>query len=181
MKGKRHVMVVLGLIFFIVAPSLSFVLTPSMQRIPDDLSTIIIYEGDLGVFNTSTLQMDFIEVEIRREVNAVEETDGVLLLREDISIKNTRTGEMIPDLADTNIWAIDPFTSKNVRGYGDTERVGQYIFPVGVSKKQYTVWNSDMDDVYRQGYVDVEDATGIAYYRGEETVEGVTCYKFSGS
>jgi hypothetical protein len=181
MKGKRHILVVVGLVFFIVAPSFSFVLTPSMQRIPDDLHKTVVYEGDLGVFNTSTMQMDYIDVEIHRELTAMEEQDGVLLIREDISVFDTRSGQPIPDLADTNIWGIDPFTSKNVRGYGDTERVGQYIFPVGVDKKAYVVWNSDMDDVYSQGYVDVEDATGTAHYRGEETVEGVTCYRFSGS
>ncbi|MFO8133110.1 MAG: porin PorA family protein [Thermoplasmatota archaeon] len=181
MRGKRHILVVVGLVFFIVAPSFSFVLTPSMKRVPDDLHKTVVYEGDFGLFNTSTMQMDYIDVEIHRELTAMEERDGVLLIREDISIFNTRAGEPIPGLADTNIWAIDPYTSKNVRGYGDTERVGQYIFPIGVEKKQYVVWNSDMDDVYRQGYVDVEDATGTAHYRGEETVEGVTCYRFSGS
>lgn len=181
MKGKRHVMLVLGLAFFIVAPSLSFVFTPSMKRVPDDLDKTIHYGGGLGVFNTTTLQMDYTDVEIRRDVTAIEERDGVLLLRENISVKNARTGERIEDLADTNIWAIDPYTSKNVRGYGDTERVGQYIFPVGVEKKPYTVWNSDLDGAYNAGHVDAEDATGVAYYRGEETVDGTISYKYHGN
>ncbi len=173
-------MLVFGLVFFIVAPSLGFVVTPSMKRVPDDLDKTIRYEGDFGVFNTSTLQMDYVDVEICRNVTAIEEHDGVLLLREDISIVNSRTDEQIPELSDTNIWAIDPYTSKNVRGYGDTERVGQYIFPIGVEKKRYTIWNGDMDGPYSEGYVDVEDATGVARYQAEETVAGTTCYKYHG-
>jgi len=130
MKGKRNIMIVVGLVFFIIAPSFE----------------VVYYDGKLGMLNTTTLEMDYINIEIRREVNAIKKEGNVLLIREDISVKDKRTGEEIPDLRMTTIYGIDPYTSKNVPGYGDTERIGQWIFPVGVKKKDYLVWNSDMDE-----------------------------------
>ncbi|MGC9554257.1 MAG: porin PorA family protein [Thermoplasmatota archaeon] len=180
MSKKRHAMIIVGLVFFIVAPSFAFVLTPSMKRIPDDLNKVVYYEGTLGMFNDRTLTMDYIDISIKREVTAIGTEDGVLLIRENITISDKRTGEVIPDGQMTNIYGIDPYTSRNVPGYGDTERIGQYIFPVGVDKKDYVIWNSDMDQPYTQGYVGAEDATGIGHYLGEEKRGGITVYKFYG-
>lgn len=180
MSKKRHAMIILGLVFFIVAPSFAFVLTPSMKKIPDDLHKVVYYEGTLGTFNDQTLTMDYIDISIKREVTAVGMEEDVLLLREDVTIYNKRTGEVIPDGQMTTIYGIDPYTSRNVPGYGDTERIGQYIFPVGVDKKDYLVWNSDMDKPYTQGYVGIEDATAIAHYMGTEKRGGIPVYKFYG-
>ena len=180
MKGKRNIMIVVGLVFFIIAPSFSFVLTPSMKKIPDNLHEVVYYEGKLGMLNTSTLNMDYLNIEIKREVNAIKKEGDVLLIREDVTVKDKRTGKEIPDLSMTTIYGIDPRTSKNVPGYGDTERVGQWIFPVGVKKKDYLVWNSDMDEPYREGYVDVNDAAGIAHYMGEKEIAGVKTYEYRG-
>ncbi|HHH83938.1 MAG TPA: DUF3068 domain-containing protein, partial [Thermoplasmatales archaeon] len=177
MKGKRNIMIVVGLVFFIIAPSFSFVLTPSMKKIPDNLHEVVYYEGKLGMLNTSTLNMDYTNIGIKREVNAIKKEGDVLLIREDVTVKDKRTGKEIPDLSMTTIYGIDPRTSKNVPGYGDTERVGQWIFPVGVKKKDYLVWNSDMDEPYREGYVDVNDAAGIAHYMGEKEIAGVKTYE----
>ncbi len=181
MKGKRNILVILGLIFFIIAPSFSFVLAPSMKKIPDNLHETVYYEGRFGMFNSTTLKMDYKNIEIKREINAMKKEGDILLIREDISVKDKRTGEGIPDLKMTKIYGIDPYTSKNVPGYGDTERIGQWIFPLGVKKeKEYLVWNTDMDDVYKQGYVDTDDATGIAYYIGEKKIAGVKTYGYAG-
>jgi len=146
MGKKRHALIIIGLAFFIVAPSFAFVLTPSMKKIPDNLDKVVYYEGTLGAFDTETLSMDYIEISIRR-----------------------------------NVTALEKYTSENVLGYGDTERIGQYVFPVGVEKKDYLIWNSDMDEPYTLGYVELEDATAIGYYMGTEKRGGITVYKFDGS
>ncbi|KAA0002809.1 MAG: DUF3068 domain-containing protein [Thermoplasmata archaeon] len=180
MRGKRNAMAIVGLVFFIIAPSFSFVLTPSMKKIPDNLHQIIYYDGKLGMFNTTTLQMDYEEVEIKRELTAIGKEGDVLMIREDISAIEKRTGKEIPDLHMTKIYGIDPYTSKNIPGYGDTSRIAQWIFPVGVKKKDYLVWNTDLDEAYSNGYVDVDDVVTVGYYRGEEMRGGIRTYKYIG-
>jgi len=179
MGKKRHALIIIGLAFFIVAPSFAFVLTPSMKKIPDNLDKVVYYEGTLGAFDTETLSMDYIEISIRRNVTALEKQGDVLILQEDIIISDKRTGALVQQMTAT--YGIDPYTSENVLGYGDTERIGQYVFPVGVEKKDYLIWNSDMDEPYTLGYVELEDATAIGYYMGTEKRGGITVYKFDGS
>jgi len=180
MKGKRNILLVLGLAFFIIAPYFSFVLTPSMRKIPDNMHEVVYYDGKLGMLNTTTLKMDYTNIEIKREVSAMHKEGDVLLIMENVSVKDKRTGEYLPDFNMTTIYGIDPYTSKNVPGYGDTNRIGQWIFPIGVEKKDYLIWNSDMDEPYREGYVDVNDATGTAYYMGEKKIDGVKTYEYTG-
>lgn len=180
MKGKRNAMAIVGLVFFIIAPSFSFVLTPSMKKLPDDLHQIIYYDGKLGMLNTTSLQMDYEEILIRREITAMGKEGNVLLIREDISATEKRTGKEIPDLHMTKIYGIDPYTSENIPEYGDVSRIAQWIFPVGVKKKNYPVWNTDLDDAYSSGYVDADDVVTIGYYKGEETRGGIKTYKYVG-
>ena len=180
MRGKRNAIAIVGLVFFIIAPSFSFVLTPSMKKLPDDLHQTIYYDGKLGMLNTTSLQMDYKEIEIKREINAIGKEGNVLLIREDISAVDKRTGKEIHDLHMTKIYGIDPYTSENVPGYGDVSRIAQWIFPVGVKKKNYPVWNTDLDDAYSAGYVTADDAVSIAYYQGEEMRGGIKTYKYVG-
>ncbi|OYT62389.1 hypothetical protein B6U81_00925 [Thermoplasmatales archaeon ex4484_30] len=180
MRGKRNAIAIVGLVFFIIAPSFSFVLTPSMKKLPDDLHQTIYYDGKLGMLNTTSLQMDYKEIEIKREINAIGKEGNVLLIREDISAVDKRTGDEIHDLHMTKIYGIDPYNSENVPGYGDVSRIAQWIFPVGVKKKNYPVWNTDLDDAYSAGYVTADDAVSIAYYQGEEMRGGIKTYKYVG-
>lgn len=181
MRGKRNVMAVVGLIFFIIAPSLSFVLTPSMKKIPDNLNETIYYDGKLGMFNTTSLQMGYEDVEIKRELTAVGKDGDALLIRQDVSAIEKRTGTEISDFRMTKIFGVDPYTSKNIPGYGDTSRVAQWVFPVGVKKKDYSAWNEDLDEAYSNGYIDADDAVSIGYYVREEVRGGIKTYKYSAS
>ena len=180
MRGKRNAIAIVGLVFFIIAPSFSFVLTPSMKKLPDNLHQIIYYDGKLGMLNTTSLQMNYEDIEIKRELTAIEKEGDVLIIREDISAIEKRTGEEIPDLHMTKIYGIDPYTSKNIPEYGDTSRIAQWIFPIGIEKKNYPVWNTDLDDAYSAGYVSADDAITIAYFKGEEIRGGIRTYKYTG-
>jgi len=178
--NKKSLILVGAVIFFIISPSLSFYVVPSMKRIPDDLDKIIYYEGKLGMLNTTTVEMEYRDVEITRHLRAVKEEGNVLLIREDIDVKDKLTNQKIDELCMVKIYGIDPYTVENIEGYGDVDRIGQWIFPIGVEKKNYLVWNSDLDDAVKHGYITRDDAAAIGYFIGEEKRAGVKTYKFHG-
>lgn len=177
---KRDILVVVALIFFLVSPSLAFYFVPSMKRLPADLNEKVLYDGKFGMLNQSTYKLDYIDIQITRRVNALREENGVLIIREDTEAKNVNTNEPVNELNQTFIWGVDPFTVENAKGYGDLDRLGQWIFPIGVKKKEYLVWNQDLDSAIIQGYVPRESGAAVGYYQGKERVEGLTTYKFSG-
>ncbi len=178
--NKRSLVLAGAIVFFIISPSLSFYVVPSMKRIPADLNKIIYYDGVLGMLNTTTVELDYRDIEITRHIRAIKEEGDVLLIREDIDARDKITGKKIDELCMVKVYGIDPYTVKNIEGYGDVDRIGQWIFPIGVKKKSYLVWNSDLDDAYKQGYITKDEAATIGYFRGEEMRKGVKTYKFEG-
>ncbi len=178
---KRDLLVIVAIAFFIVSPSLAFYITPSMKRLPDNLNKVIYYDGKLSMFNEDTLEMEEKDIRIIRYVRALGEENGVLIVREDIEARDKRTNEELPEFRMTKVYGIDPHTTENIAGYGDLDRLGQWLFPVGIKKKNYLVWNTDLDDACKAGYIEPEEAVAVAHYLGEEKRAGIKTYKYYGS
>ena len=176
----KSAMLAAAAIFFVISPSISFYVAPSMKKLPSNLDEIIYYNGRLGMFNLSSLKMDYQDVHIKRHIKALEQHGNVLIIREDISIRD-KNGKELKEFGMTKIYGINDRTAENVKGYGDLDRIGHWIFPVGIKKKNYVVWNSDLDDACKKGYISPSDAVATAYYIGEEVKNGVKTYKFYGS
>ena len=66
-----------------------------------------------------------------------------------------------------NLYGVDRRTRRNLRGYGNQERFGQFLFPPHVSKRKYDVW----DPLYV--------GPRVATFHHEESVEGLPVYVFS--
>jgi len=179
--NKWDILAVLAVVFFLISPSLAFYVVPSMKRLPADLDEHIYYNGKLGMFNDTTLRLDYIDIEIVRHVKALREEGNVLIVREDIEVKNKQTGESIPELTMTKIYGIDPHTTENIEGYGDVDRLGYWMFPVGLDKdKEYLIWNTDLDDAFKEGYISGDEALAKATLLGEEERGGIKTYKYYG-
>ncbi|MEM1513967.1 MAG: porin PorA family protein [Candidatus Thermoplasmatota archaeon] len=179
MKG-RHLIFALAILFFIISPTLSFYFVPSLKKIPSNLNETIFYEGELRILNPKTATLDYKKVDIVRKIRSMGYEENVLLIREDIEVFDKLRNERIDELCMVKIYGIDPYTAKNIEGFGDIDRAGQWIFPVGVEKKNYLVWNSDLDDAFKKGYITKEEAQAWGRYIGEEKRGGVKTYKFSG-
>ena len=178
---KRDLLVIVAIIFFIISPSLAFYITPSMKRLPKDLNEVIYYDGKLSIFNENTLEIEQKDIRITRYIRALGEEDGVLIVREDIEVKDKKTNEELPEFGMTKVYGINPHTTENIAGYGDLDRLGQWLFPVGVKKKNYLVWNTDLDDACKAGYIEPDEAVSVAHYMGEEKRAGIKTYKYYGS
>ncbi|MEM2935393.1 MAG: porin PorA family protein [Candidatus Thermoplasmatota archaeon] len=176
----KHSIFALAIVFFIISPTLSFYFVPSMKKIPSNLNEIIFYEGELRMLNPKTATLDYKKVEILRNIRSMGYEGNVLLIREDIEVFDKVTNEKIDELCMVKLYGINPYTAKNIEGFGDIDRAGQWIFPVGVEKKDYLVWNSDLDDAFKKGYITKEEAQAWGRYIGEEKRGGVKTYKFSG-
>ena len=111
---KRDLLVIVAIIFFLISPSLAFYVVPSMKRLPDDLNEVIYYDGKLGMLNEKTLEMEYRDVTIIRHIKALREENGVLIVREDIEVRDKYTNEEIEDFRMTKIYGVDPYTTENI-------------------------------------------------------------------
>ncbi|MBC7128156.1 MAG: DUF3068 domain-containing protein [Thermoplasmatales archaeon] len=176
----KHSVFALAIVFFIISPTLSFYFVPSMKKIPSNLNEIIFYEGELRMLNPKTATLDYKKVEILRKISSMGYEGNVLLIREDIEVFDKVTNERIDELCMVKLYGINPYNAENIEGFGDIDRAGQWIFPVGVQKKDYLVWNSDLDDPFKKGYISKEEAQSWGRYAGEEKRGRIRTYKFSG-
>lgn len=179
--NMKNVLLAAAAVFFIASPSLSFYVVPSMKKLPSNIDKVIYYDGKLGIMNISNVEMEYKDVEIVRHIKALEHHGNILVIREDITVKDKRTGKELKDFGMTKIYGIDEKTAANVKGYGDLDRLGNWIFPVGIKKKNYAIWNSDLDDACKNGYIPPEKAVAVGHYIGEEEKGGVKTYKFYGN
>ncbi len=79
------------------------------------------------------------------------------------------TGEPLPDeyQQEPAVYGIDRFTNEHVEGYGDRDREGHFIFPLGrLEKRSYGFW-----DNYLQSSIAVE-------YEGEEQRDGMRLFRY---
>ena len=179
MKGKSALLII-AVILILISPSLSFYVVPSMKKYPSDLDMVIYYDGKLGMLNMSTLNMDYSDITIQRHVKALKHEGNILIIREDISVFDANTGKELPEFHSVKIYGINERTAENVKGYGDLDRLGHWVLPVGIEKRNYAIWNSDLDDACKKGYISPQQAVATAYYDGVEYVEGVKCYRYYG-
>jgi len=178
---KKDLLLIIAVIFLLLSPFMALYLVPSMKRLPKDLDEVIYYNGRLGMLSMDSIQLEYKDINIVRHIKAIKDEGDVLIVREDIDAFDTNSGEPIPEIKMVKIYGINPYTAENIEGYGDLNRLGHWIFPVGVKKKEYPVWNTDLDDAYRKGYIKQEQAIAIAHYLGEEYRGGIKTYKFYGS
>ena len=179
MRGKNLALAI-AIVFIIISPSI-FLVASSLKKLPANTDELIYYHGKLGIFNMSKLELEYVPIKIIRHVKAMEKHGNVLVIREDITVINKKNGKEIKELASTKIYGIDERTAENIEGYGDLDRIGNWVFPVGIEKKNYLIWNTDLDDACKKGYISPEQAVATAHYLGEEKIDGVTTYKFYGN
>ncbi len=179
MRGKNLALAI-AIVFIIISPSL-FLAAPSLKKLPSNTDEFIYYHGKLGIFNMTKLELEYVPIEIIRHVKAMEKHGNVLIIREDVKVINEKNGKEIKELASTKIYGIDERTAENIKGYGDLDRIGNWIFPVGIEKKNYLIWNTDLDDACKKGYISPQQAVATAHYLGEEKIDGVTTYEFYGN
>lgn len=178
---KRDLLLIIAVIFLMLSPFMALYLVPSMKRLPKDLDKVIYYNGRLGMLSLDSLQLEYKDIEIVRHIKVIKDEGDVLIVREDIQAFDANTGEPVPEIKMVKIYGINPYTAENIEGYGDLDRMAHWIFPVGVEKKDYPIWNTDLDDACRKGYIKPEQAVAIGHYLGEEYRGGIKTYKFYGS
>ncbi|MCD6512141.1 MAG: DUF3068 domain-containing protein [Thermoplasmata archaeon] len=178
--GGKSALLIIAIVLIIISPSLSFYVVPSMKKYPSDLDMVIYYDGKLGMLNMSTLTMNYRNIEIQRHVKALQHEGNVLIIREDINVFNADNGKELPEFHTVKIYGINERTAENIKGYGDLDRLGYWLFPVGIEKKNYAIWNSDLDEACKKGYISPQEAVATAYYDGVEYVHGIKCYKYYG-
>ena len=131
----------IGLFLVIFSLVWLFVIFPPLVKLPADHHKVINFEGTYQVMNPQTQSLDEIPVNVKREQQATEVQDNVLIINQTITTYTpTVNGMELPQFGLTEVLGVDRSTRAYVPGYGDMDRSGQFSFPERVEKKSYSIW-----------------------------------------
>ena len=190
MSGVKMIIAVLmliaGLVLALVGASFMFYIVPQKienAEFPENEEKFVTYGGNMWKLDLNTGEKVEEDFTVERHITSGEKRgDDELDINVVITGFRNGTGwsEYIPDLNSTTNYVVHPkelrISELELRkesgevvekSYSESEDV-HWIFPIPVEKKDYNVWNSNI-----QSY-------STAYYQGTEDRAGVECYLFYG-
>ncbi|MFO8009899.1 MAG: porin PorA family protein [Dehalococcoidia bacterium] len=171
LKGRRIALTVLvaGLAFVAVALVIKCVIVPDMKKWPDDVDITRYYTGSLHEMldqraltslDLENLIMRAIPIDITRYYSTVETEGNKAIVREVIMMADS-SGKTIQ--SSEKYYAVDRKTLEAIPNFSHEHDVSErkgltFSFPIGVDKKDYSRWVSDLQ------------RTAPILYRGEEEI-----------
>jgi len=154
----------IGLALVVFALVWLWVIFPSMAKMPADYEQEYTFTGFIKQLNPATMSLNETPTNVKRLLTATGIQDDVLLLKQEVNIYQAQSGTLLSSTSE--VYGLDRTTRANVSGYGDTDRSGQFTFPAGVEKENYSFWSSSAKAALTANFV------------SEETFQGLTVYNF---
>jgi len=133
-------LVLLGLVLIILSLIWLLVIFPAVAKLPVDHHRIVNFEGVYKVMNLQTQTLDEMPVNVKREQQATEVQDNVLIINQTVTATHAVAGTELPQFGLSEVLGVDRSNRQYVPGYGDMDRSGQFCFPEAVKKKSYSLW-----------------------------------------
>ncbi|GAI90848.1 unnamed protein product, partial [marine sediment metagenome] len=163
-KTWNTVLISLGLVLVIFSLIWLFAIFPPLAKLPADHHKVINFEGTYEVMNPETGSLDEILVNVKREQQATEVQDDVLIINQIITTTHAVAGMELPQFGLTEVLGVDRSTRAYVTGYGDMERSGQFCFPEKVEEKTYSMWVLSAGRPLEANFTGEEDFEGLRVF-----------------
>jgi len=160
-----------GLVLVIFSLVWLFAIFPTMAKLPADHHKVVNFEGTYKVMNAETRTLDEIPVKVKREQQAIEVQDNVLIIDQVITTAHADSGTDLSQFGLNEVLGVERSEREYVPGYGDMERSGQFCFPEKVEKKSYPFWIPTAGRPLETVFVDEEDYEGLKVFTFEMNEE----------
>ena len=156
-----------GLVLVIFSLVWLFAIFPAMAKLPADHHKVVNFEGTYKVMNAQTRSLDEIPVKVKREQQAQEVQDNVLIINQVITTAHAESGTDLSQFGLSEVLGVERSEREYVPGYGDMERSGQFCFPEKVEKKSYPFWIPTAGRPLETVFVDEEEFHGLKVFTFE--------------
>ncbi len=163
-KTWNTVLISLGLVLVILSLVWLYAIFPPLAKLPADHHKVINFEGTYEVMNPQTQTLEEIPVKVKREQQATEVQDNVLIINQVITTTHALAGMELPQFGLTEVLGVDRSTRQYVVGYGDMDRSGQFSFPEKVEKKSYSMWMPTAGRPLETNFTGEEDFQGLRVF-----------------
>lgn len=162
-----RLLISVGLALVVLSLVWLFAIFPAMDKLPADHRKVINFEGTYKVMNPQTRSLDEIPVNVKREQQATEVQDNVVIINQVITTTHAVAGMELSQFGLTEVLGVERSTRQYVPGYGDMDRSGQFSFPEKVEKKSYSLWIPAAGRPLEATFADEEDFHGLKVFTFE--------------
>ena len=137
MKNLRTIIPVF-LAFLAAAVIVRFWVTPQVTRLPADYSSETQCLVEDHFRETGSSEWAITSLNNYRSDHTLSVTGNMLIIQGNLNVY-TIAGD--PIFESNGLYGVDRFTRMNVRGFGDADRSGQFLFPTQVKPLTYDYWD----------------------------------------
>lgn len=166
-KPWNIVLASVGLALVVLSIVWLLAIFPALDKIPADHHEVVNMEGTYKVMNPQTKTLDEIPVKVKREQQATQVQDNVLIINQAITTTHALAGMELPQFGLREVLGVDRSTREYVPGYGDMNRSGQFSFPEAVTKKSYSLWIPTAGRPLEAKFTGEEDFQGLRVFTFE--------------
>lgn len=135
---------------------------PDLHTIPENFEASIKMEGKLWIASVMK------DIEMVRNLKAEnlhwEDGKKVIVIKDITETRDKRNGEKIEMACKEEYHGVYADTCEEAKNYGDMEREGLFTFPPGVEKRDYLMWNTEINLPSIVSFIREEDHEGIHTY-----------------
>jgi hypothetical protein len=183
-RRRRHGIVpaAIGCILILAAPAWRFGIGPLFIRLPDDLKNVSTRTGKMTLYADRATSRFYPAGQEAVTPLTIDNEDvgdpsgsdrGTLVVKESITMRNSATGQLLEGLRPSTVYVLDRRTSENVPGRIEgIDRTGFTMkLPMLAEKKDYQVWDDDLERTVAASFVDTGRLDG-------DRVKGVEVYRY---
>ena len=159
-----------GLVLLALAALQYFWLSVSLERLPADYVSETEYAAKSRGYATPTSTEEEPERVIRRRDQALSASSDYAIIQGDVHWV-TASGVVMFEVL--NLYGVDRRTRKNLPGYGNEERFGQFLFPPHTLKQKYDGWDPLYAGPHLSNYDHEETMAGMPVYVFDFVVDGI--------
>jgi hypothetical protein len=143
---------------------------PVFERLPTDFVAETRYRAAMETRETSSSAPEKFDIEVLRRDQALKSSAEHSVVQGDA---HWLTPSGAPIFETLNTYGVDRSTRRNLPGYGDQERHGQYLFPPHTGKQQYGFWDPLYAGPWVATFNRVEEFRGIEVYVFDAVTDGI--------
>jgi len=141
-----------------------YVVGPKVEMLPHDYSSQVVYDTDAMFRESLDAPWTTTKNIGRRSDQVLTDADGIAVIQSSV-VWSLLSGELVYQTS--HLFGVERNTRRNVQGYGDQDRSGQFLFPPGAESGTFDIW-----DITYPG-------KQVATFERFETVDGLRLAVFS--
>jgi hypothetical protein len=167
---KKFLPLIIALIFLALAGVLHFWIAPFLELLPTGYSNTLLLSVDDQFRYSPTGDWQINTLNATRNDETITNTGQIAIIEGALHVYFS-SGAV--NFESTSLYGVDRRSRENLAGYGTSDRSGQYLFPIHIEQKTYSLWDPMFIGLRKVVFDHSENFKGFQVYVFKFSVTGL--------